>query len=75
MGAILDENLHLHGGIKTAEHLLGYLHACKHALFLDEQFRLAHGIFRDAAERGVVAIADILSKGKVNQPVVQFFYR
>lgn len=60
-------------GVETMEDLFGGTLAGKDAFFLDHQFALAHGIRGDAAERGVVAVADVLSKGEVDEAVGKFF--
>jgi hypothetical protein len=51
------------------EHLLGHFHTCQDAIFLDEQMAFAHGIFRDAAKRGMVTVAYIFSKRQVDESV------
>ena len=70
MGAVLDIYFHLHRGVEAAEHFLGYLHTGKDALFLDEEFALAVSIGRDATERGVVAVANVFSKGEVDETII-----
>ena len=74
MSTVLDVHLHFHSGVESVEDLLGYLHTCKDALFLDQQLAFAHAVRRDAAQCGVVTIAYILAESKVNKPLVQFFY-
>ena len=74
MGAILYIHFHLHRGVEAAEHFLGYLHASKDAFLLDEKLALAVGIGRDAAERGVVAVANVFCKCEVDESIVEFFY-
>ena len=70
--AVVNESFHFEGGVKAVEDFVSNSHAGQDAFFFDEQFRLAHGIFGDAAERGVVAVADVFREGKVDEPVVQF---
>ena len=70
---ITHQYLHLHGGVETVEHLLGHFHASQNTVLLDEQVRLTHRILRDAAQCGMVAVADILCKRQINQSVNQFF--
>ena len=72
--AVAHQHFHLHLRVETAEHLLGHFHASQDAILLDEQMATAHGILWDAAERGMVAVADILGKRQVNQSVDKFFY-
>ena len=74
VGSVFDEYLHLHFGVETVEHFFGNADAGQDAGFLDEQLRFAHGIFRDAAKCGVVAITDIFRERKVNQFFVEFVY-
>ena len=74
MGTILNIHFHLHRGVEAAEHLFGYLHTGKDALFFDEEFAFAVGIGRDATERGVVAIANVFGKSEVYEFIVEFFY-
>ena len=56
------------------KHFLGYFHTGQDAVFLDEQPRLAHGIFGNATQGGMVTIADVFGKRQVDEPVCQFFY-
>ena len=72
MVAVVHGLLHLHGGVEAVEDFLGYAHASQDALFLDEEALAAHGVVGDAAEGGVVAVANVFGKGKVNEAVVQF---
>jgi hypothetical protein len=69
VGAVLHEYLDLHVGIKAAKYLLGYLDACQDAVLLDEQVALAHGVLRNAAQGGVVAVANVFGKRQVDEPV------
>ena len=71
-GAITNQHLHLHVGIKASKHPLCHLHASQNAVFLNQQSTLPHCILRDAAKSGMVAISDILRKRKINQSVFQF---
>ena len=52
-GAILHENLDLHGGVEAVEHLFGNLYTSQNAIFLDEQVRLAHCILRNTTDRSM----------------------
>ena len=74
MGAVMDEDLHLERRVEAVEHLAGNLHAREHALLLDEELALAHRLLGDAAKGGVVAVANILGKGQIDQSLFQFFY-
>ncbi len=68
--SVFYENLYLHGGIETVEHLLGYLYPSKDAFLLYQQLTLAHLRFGDTAQGGMVAIAYVLGKGQVDQCVI-----
>lgn len=72
--AIMHVHRDLQVGVETMEDLFGGTLACKDSFFLDHQFALAHGILGDAAERGVVAVADILGKSEVDEAVGKFFF-
>ena len=72
--AVMDEDLHLERRVEAVEHLAGNLHAREHALLLDEELALAHRLLGDAAKGGVVAVANILGKGQIDQSLFQFFY-
>ena len=74
MGSVFDIDFHLHCGVEATEHFLGYLHTSEDALFLDEELALSVGISRDAAERGVVAIANVFGKGEIDESIIEFFY-
>ena len=74
VSTILDINLDLHFGVEAVEHLLGNLYSSKDAFFLDKELAFAHFCLRNATQRRVVAVTDILGKGQVYQPVVKFFY-
>ena len=67
--SVAHQHLHLHRWIEAAEHLLGYLHTSQYAVFLNEKMALTHCIFRNAAEGGVVAVANVLGKRQVDEPV------
>ena len=69
---VAHQHLHLHGGVEAAEHLLGNLHTGEDAVFLDQQMRLAHRVLRDATERGMVTVTDILGKRQIDKSVNQF---
>ena len=68
-GTILHQHLDLHVGVETMEHLLGNLDASQDAVFLDEQMALAHGILRNTAQSGVVAVTNIFSERQVDESV------
>ena len=72
--AVVHKCLHLHLRVETVEHFPRDAQAGKDALFLDKQFRLAHCLFGNAAKGGVVAVAYVLRKSKVNQAVIKFVY-
>ena len=74
VGTVLDEHLHLHGRVEAGEHLLRNLYTCQHAIFLDEQVALTHGVLWDTTQGCVVAITDILSKCQVYQLIFQLIY-
>ena len=74
MGTILYINLDLERWIKAMEHFLGNLNASEDTLFFDQQLRFAYSIRRNTTQRGVITIADILSKSEVYQLVIQFLY-
>ena len=69
MGAVVDIDLHLQFGVKPTEHLLRHLYTGNDTLLFNQQFRLAHRILRNAAQRSVVAIANVLGKRQINEPV------
>ena len=71
-GAVGEQYLHPERGVETVEHFLGNAHAGKYSFFLDEQLGSSLCIFGDAAEGGVVAVADVLGEGEVDETVVQF---
>ena len=71
---IAHQHLHLHRGVKAAEHLFGNLHTCQNTVFLNQQMRFSHRVLRNTAQRGMVAIADILCKRQINQSVNEFIY-
>ena len=70
---ILHQYLDLHIRVETPEHLLGNLDTGQDAVFLNQQMALAHSILRNTTQRGVVAVANVLGKREVNQPVNKFF--
>ena len=69
--AVTHEHLDLHIWVEATEHLLGNLHTSQNAVFLDEQMRLTHRILGNTTQGSMVAVADVLGKRQVNQPVNQ----
>ena len=72
--AVFDEDFHLQCGVELAEYLAGYAYAGKDAFFLDEQAALSHGVFGDATQGGVVAVADVFRKCKFDELLVELVY-
>ena len=74
MVAVVEQLLHLQTKVKTAEYSLGYLYAGQDAFLLDQQLLRSLGVLGDAAQGGVVTIANILGKGEVYQLFFKFVY-
>ncbi len=72
--AVGDVDFHLHGGVKPMKYLLGHFHSGNDTFLLDEQFAFSSLCLGDAAQGGVVSVADVLGKCQVDEPVVEFFY-
>ena len=72
--AVVQELLEAALGVEVVDDLLGYLHAGEYAFLLDDKLLAALCIGRDAAERGVVAVANIFVKPYCNQFAQTFFF-
>ena len=64
--AIFDEDGHLQFWIEGLEDTACHLYAGQYAVLLDDQLALAHLRSGNATERGVIAIANVLSEGQLN---------
>ena len=71
--AVGDEHLSLYCRVKTLQHRYAAFHAGKHTIFLYQKTCLAHGVGRYRRQRSVVAVADVLGKGQIQQCLKKLF--
>lgn len=74
VGAVIKEHLDRHCRVKAVKHFFGDTHTGEYAFFFYQQVRLAGSLFGDAAEGGVVTVANVFRESQVDQSVVQFVY-
>ena len=71
---VFNEHFNFQIRVKTAEHPLCNFHSGKNTILLYQQMRLTHGILWNTTQRGMITIANILGKSKINQTVFKFIY-
>ena len=72
LASITHQHLDLHLRVEAVEHFLSDFHAGQDTVFLNQEMALAHRILGDAAQGGMVAVANVLGKRQVNKSVDQF---
>ena len=72
---VFHVDLHVQFRVEVMEHLFCNFYSGQYAFLLDQQPALAHGVRRYAAERRMVAVADVFAESEFDESVVKFFYR
>ena len=74
LSAILDEDGHLQLRIEIVEDAFCHLDARQDAVFLNDQLAFAHRCLGNAAQGGMIAIADVLSESEFDKIVNKFIH-
>ena len=72
--AVFHTCRYLQRGVKFAEDFFSYSESGQYAFFFDQQARLSHRCFRNAAKRRMIAVTNIFGEGKIYEFVVKLFY-